>query len=111
MGAIVGTKMNVGFLVPVFVSLAIGLLLAWIDTRPNWDDTGIEVGMILCSSICLGFAHPRNAWLWATLIGIWIPVADLYLHNNVGSSVSLIIAFAGAYGGGMVRKMFRTFAA
>ncbi len=35
------------FWVLLAAAVAVGLLIAWVDSRPNWDDTGILVGAIL----------------------------------------------------------------
>jgi hypothetical protein len=54
-------------------AIAMGLAIAWVDSRPHWDDTGITAGSLLLSAGLLGLMGPRRPWLWALGIGIWIP--------------------------------------
>jgi hypothetical protein len=80
-----------------------GLFFAWVDTRPNWDDTGILAGGILlvCGLFALlGFQRP---WLLALVVGGWIPLYGIFVSHNFGSLLALVIAFVGAYAGWVVR--------
>jgi len=47
------------------VALVLGLLIALLDSRPGWDDTGITAGVLFCVTVLLGAAMPRRAWVWA----------------------------------------------
>ncbi len=88
------------------IALSLGLLICWIDARPNWDDTGISAGLIFLATGFFGLAIPKRAWIWALSVGIWIPVWNIILHNNYGSILALVIAFIGAYIGVLVHKLF-----
>jgi hypothetical protein len=96
------------FLVLLVVALALGMGIAWVDTRPTWDDTGITATVVFGSTLLLGAAFPRRAWVWAIAVGIWIPVFNVVIQGNVGAIASLAIAFAGSYAGVFLRKMFST---
>ena len=87
------------------VALALGFAIAWVDSRPTWDDTGITAGTLLIVTGLLGLALPERAWLWALAVGGWIPALGIALHRNFGSLLVLIIAFAGAYAGYAARKV------
>ncbi len=93
----------------VVISILIGLIIAWIDTRPGWDDTGVEVGIILIGSAGCGLLSPRFAWLWALCIGIWAPLANALAHHGLASSITLVFAFVGAYGGAFIGKSIKSF--
>ena len=43
-----------------------GSVIAYIDSRPNWDDTGITAMAILLTSGAFAFAAPIRWWLWAS---------------------------------------------
>ena len=86
------------------VALALGFLIAWMDSRPHWDDTGITVGAILLTSGLSGFVGPRRPWLWALAIGLWIPAYTLLEGSNYGGLVAVVFAFAGAYAGMALRR-------
>jgi len=58
-------------------ALAIGAMIAYVDSRPTWDDTGITAGALLLSSAALSYFVRRRAWLIAMAVGIWIPALAL----------------------------------
>jgi len=92
-------------------AVVIGLAIAWVDSRPHWDDAGITAGMLLLSAGALGIAEPRRPWLWALCVGVWIPATMIArtptVGNLLGSLVILAFPFAGAYAGMAVRRMVR----
>lgn len=80
-----------------------GLLSAWLDSRPNWDDTGLLVaGLLLVSGLLTLLGH-RRPWLIALAVGLWIPLHDIYLSHDLRMLVILLIPFVGAYAGWAVR--------
>ena len=99
-------KTNYRFWIIVVISSLIGILIAWIDSRPNWDDSGISAGLIFCSSAFFGFIMKKQPWLWAITIGIWIPLYNIYLNKNYSILLVLIIAFIGSYLGSLFHKLF-----
>jgi hypothetical protein len=88
------------------VAVCLGLLIAYVDSRPNWDDTGITAMAILVSCGVLGTLSPDRPWLWALTVGAWIPAIAIATTRNFGSLLALIFAFAGAYTGMGVRRSF-----
>ena len=87
------------------IAIAAGLAIAYIDSRPTWDDTGITAFGVLLASGALAFVSPRRPWLWALAIGIWIPLAGIFISHNFGSLIALVFAFAGAYAGMLARRL------
>ena len=90
-------------------AVTLGLAIAWVDSRPHWDDAGITAGLLLLSAGFLGFIGPRRPWLWALAIGFWIPLHAV-LHaptpaNLLGSPVILAFPMAGAYLGMAARRV------
>jgi hypothetical protein len=94
----------VGFLI---LAVGIGLVIGWIDTRPNWDDTGITVALILGSALLFGFGIPEHPWMWALAIGIWIPMFNIVQSRNFESLIAIVPAFLGSYLGYIVRRAIR----
>jgi len=94
----------------LIVAVAIGLAIAWVDSRPHWDDAGITAGMLLLTAGVLGLISPKRPWLWALGIGIWVPAHLMArtpsVGNLLGSLVILAFPMAGAYAGMAVRRMF-----
>ena len=89
----------------LLVALILGALIAWVDSRPSWDDTGITAGVLLL--VCAGFGvlHPRFAWLWALALGAWIPLVGIVTAHNYGSLLALGIALIGTYLGVAARYL------
>ncbi len=92
------------FWILLLVALVMGLLIGWIDTRPDWDDSGIIVGAILLGSGLLGAVMPSRAWVWGLIVGGCILLLGLVLNHNLVEWPALVIAFVGAYTGVLVRR-------
>lgn len=87
------------------VSLFFGMAIAYVDCGPNWDDTGVTAAAIFASCALLGALEPKQPWLWALAVGIWVPFLGIALSQNYGSLLALVPAFAGAYFGMTIRKV------
>jgi hypothetical protein len=81
--------------------LCAGLAIAWIDTRPEWDDTGITAGLILLAS-GLGSLAGIQPWLTAAIVVGPILVAEL--SGGTGVLLAIPIALAGAFSGAFIRR-------
>jgi hypothetical protein len=86
------------------------LVIAWVDSRPTWDDTGVTAFSMLLSGLIFGLIRPERPWQWALGIGIWICLHQILHHptlSSLGGSL-LILAFpmAGAYLGAFCRRAF-----
>jgi hypothetical protein len=89
------------------LAVAVGLGIAFVDSRPNWDDTGITVLALVVSGAIFGMLQPDRPWLWAVAIGIWIPLGAIVRSRSIGSIMMLVVlAFplAGAYAGTALRR-------
>ena len=95
------------------VAITMGLAIAWVDSRPHWDDTGITAGSLLLSAGLLGLIGPRRPWLWALGIGMWVPAwmplrifaqTHAIVVDPLLACVTLGIAMAGSYGGMALRR-------
>ena len=90
------------------VAIAAGLAIAYVDSRPSWDDSGVTAGAMLLSAGLLGLVAPERPWLWALAVGIWIPAHAIVRRHALGSLmmlVALAFPFAGAYAGMAIRRM------
>ena len=83
-----------------------GIAIAYVDAQPTWDDTGITAGAMAFVAAALGLLGPRRPWLWALVVGLWIPAYAL-VRNPATSTVTmllvLIFPLAGAYLGRVAR--------
>ena len=89
---------------------AVGLCIAYVDSRPGWDDTGITAGLLVLSATVLGLISPRRAWRWSLCVGLWIPLYLFARSPRLSSAAFLVIlAFplAGAYLGRLGRRVIQ----
>lgn len=73
--------------------------------------------LVLIFAGLLGFAQPRNAWRWAIIVTLGLPLAHLTLRQlgvqprdpvspgEYATLIALIPAFIGAYGGVLIRHV------
>jgi hypothetical protein len=88
----------------VVLAIVVGFVLAWVDSRPNWDDTGLTAGAVFLAAAFFAALSPRRPWLWALAVGAWIPLFGIIGSRNTGSLLALAIALGGAFTGAFVRK-------
>jgi len=84
-------------------ALVSGLLIAYVDSRPTWDDTGITVFALLVTSGIIGLLVQRRPWLYALAIGLWIPLWGIIHAQNVSMLLVLLFPFVGVYAGWALR--------
>src|SRR4029078_8350361 len=92
------------------VAILMGAAIAWLDTRPSWDDTGVTAGLLFVSATILGALAPTRPWLWALAIGLWIPAMAIVKAPSWSSAAMVIvlaIPFVGAYFGTLVGRLLR----
>ena len=96
------------------LAILTGLFIAFVDSRPTWDDTGITAGAMLLSSGLLTLLGYRRPWLIALAIGLWTPLYETYLSRNfrfpgviLFPLLVLLIPMIGAYAGWAVRLGIR----
>lgn len=98
--------MKSSLIIPLLIAIILGTSIAYIDTRPHWDDTGISVFMIFIASFICGTLSNQKIWLIALSVGIWIPLFNIISAHNYGSLLALVPAFLGAYGGYFAKRSF-----
>ncbi len=89
------------------VAASAGLFSAYVDSRPNWDDTGILIGGLLLVSSLLTLLGHRRPWLIALAVGIWVPAYEIFKSHDLMMLIILLIPLIGAYGGWLVRLGIR----
>ena len=91
----------------ILASVALGLAIAFVDSRPTWDDTGITVGALLAGAFVISLVAGHRPWLWGVLVGIWVPVWEVLNGGNPGSIAALAFAVGGAFAGNGLSRAFR----
>ena len=85
------------------LALAAGGVIAWVDTRPGWDDTGVTAGALLIVTGVAALAGLRW-WIAAVLVVGPLLLAEI---GSVGWGLALApaIAAVGALGGTLLRRV------
>ncbi len=87
---------------------AAGLLIAFVDSRPTWDDTAITVAaLVVCGGI-IGLLVKRRAWLFALALGLWLPLWEGIASRNFTILVTLVFPFVGVYAGWALGQVLRS---
>ena len=86
-------------LLAVPLAVGAGLAIALLDSRPGWDDTGITAVLLLLAAFASAALAGRRPWLWALLVGGWIPLFEIPGSGQPVALVALVFAAAGALGG------------
>jgi hypothetical protein len=86
------------------VALLAGLGMAYVDSRPTWDDTGITAGAVLLVALVLGAAQPSAFWISGVAIGLPILAMNAVLHSNYGAALAVAVALVGAGAGAVLGK-------
>jgi hypothetical protein len=97
--------MNRLFLIAAAV---VGMAIAFVDSRPHWDDSGITAFSMLIAAAIFAVLTSKHPWLVALAIGIWIPAHAVSRHPSLGSVgmlAVLVFPLAGAYAGAAARRI------
>lgn len=73
-----------------------GAAIAWMDSRPSWDDTGITAGALF---VCSGFAAFLGLRWWVSAVFVACP---LILVEFRSAGWGLLVALALTGGGAML---------
>lgn len=99
------TMKNIHKKLPLFIiAFSLGITISLIDSSPAWDSIGTTAAMIFIATALLGLVSPKRPWVWALIVGLWIPLYGfLYSHSHL-SILALIMGFIGAYAGSIVEN-------
>ena len=86
----------------------VGLAIAWNDSQPTWDDTGITAGLLVMAAALFGVIDPRRWWLWALLIGVGTPLLEIGGASGSASLAAFVFSGVGAAGGAGARRLLRS---
>ncbi|MDQ2933503.1 MAG: hypothetical protein M3R49_00725 [Chloroflexota bacterium] len=86
------------------VAVALGVAIAWVDSRPSWDDTAITAISLLGAAAIIAAVSGRRPLVWAVLVGAWTPMLEIPASGDPASLLALGFAVAGSLiGYGLVR--------
>ena len=81
------------------VAIGFGLAVAWMDSRPGFDATGITAGLLLIAGAVAAFVSRRRPWLWALAAGMWVPLFEIRDASMIEPFAALAFAGIGAAAG------------
>jgi len=88
------------------IAVAVGVGIAWVDTRPTWDDAGITAGALLLTA---GFAAGAGLRWWGAAVGVATPIFFAELPNaGWGILASLAFTATGSLLGAGLRRAARS---
>lgn len=86
-------------------ALVVGLLIAYVDSLPKWDDTGVTVfALVFCAGV-LGLIVKRRPWLYGLAVGLWLPLRAIILTHDFRFLAVLLFPLAGVYAGWGLQKL------
>ncbi len=88
-------------------AILLGLLIAYIDSRPTWDDTGITVLALLAGGGIIGLLAQKRPWLFALAFGVWIPAWSIIRTHSFTLLPVLIFPLISVYAGWAMRQVLR----
>lgn len=83
-------------------AIAAGLSIAWVDSRPTWDDTGVSAAALF-GSAALATALGVRPWLVALVVAVPVLLAHLP-QPNAGLFLIPLVTLAGVGMGMLVRR-------
>ncbi len=95
------------------LAAAAGIGIAYLDSRPGWDDTGISAGLVLIAAAVAAALSGWRPWLWALLVGVWTPLVEVALAgpaglgSPLGSVAAVVVASVGAALGWTIARWAR----
>jgi hypothetical protein len=97
------------FAIPLAV--VAGLAIVFIDSSPNFDDTGVTaIGLAIAAFVVVlieGTGRALRVAMLAVLVGVWIPVLEIAPPGSYGPLLALVFAGVGAVAGMLVIRAVR----
>ena len=91
------------------VAITLGLAIAWVDSRPGWDDAGITAVSLLTVGAVTAALSGHRPLLWAVLVGVWTPLLEIPASGDPAPLIALGFAGAGSLlGYGVARLSSRS---
>jgi len=92
-------RMKKAFYIYLLLAIVDGLAIGYVDSQPNWDDTGVTVFLILIGTVIFSYLADKKPWLIALAVSGWIPIWAIVSTHNYEAFLALIPGFIGAYTG------------
>jgi hypothetical protein len=101
-----GNRSLVGPLLSLVVAIVAGIGIAYVDTRPGWDDTGITAAALAIAALVAvlieGSGRVVRVGAIAVLVAIWIPILEIAAPGTYGSLLAFVFSGVGAFIGWVI---------
>ena len=89
------------------VAALLGSCIAYVDSQPTWDDTGVTAAALVVAAGLVSLARPR-AWLpIGVVVGLPIVAFNVARFGRWDSALAVAFSLLGAAIGGSVRRLLR----
>jgi len=99
-------RVFLGPAISIVVAIAAGIGIAWLDSRPGYDDTGVTAAALAIAALVAvlieGSGRALRAAAIAVLVGIWIPIFEIAAPGTYGSLLSFVFSAVGAFIGWVI---------
>jgi hypothetical protein len=77
-------------------AVTVGLTIAYVDSRPGWDDTMVTAVALWLGGALFAFLGRHRPWLWTLLVAGWVPLLEVTGPAGLASMLALVFAGGGA---------------
>ncbi len=101
-----GNRVFVGPVLSIVVAVVAGIALAYLDSQPGYDATGVTAaGLAIAALVAVlieGSGRFVRVAALAVLVGIWIPIIEIAAPGTYGSLLSFVFSAVGAFIGWVI---------
>ena len=101
-----GNRVFIGPSVSIVVAVVAGVGLAYVDSQPGYDATGVTAaGLAIAALVPVlieGSGRVVRVAALAVLVGIWIPIIEIAAPGTYGSLLSFVFSAVGAFIGWVI---------
>jgi hypothetical protein len=101
-----GNRLFVGPVLSIVLAVVAGVGLAWLDSQPGYDATGVTAaGLAIAALVAVlieGSGRVLRVAALAVLVGIWIPIFEIAAPGTYGSLLSFVFSAVGAFIGWVI---------
>jgi hypothetical protein len=93
-------------LISIVLAVAAGLGIAYLDSRPGYDDTGVTAAALAIAALVAvlieGSGRALRVAALAVLVGIWIPIFEIAAPGTYGPLLAFVFSAVGAFVGWVI---------
>ncbi len=88
----------------IVITLAVGIVIGWVDSRSTWDDAGITALAVVVTAAAAAFGG--IPW-WLSLTLVVGPIIAMEVWHGVGCLLAILFGLLGGLIGSMVRRRLK----